>query len=175
MENKIYSFIILILSACVLLLVSYLIFMEVDEPIVIGKVEKVGIEAMDTVMKGRIDTGAGMSSLNAEIIEVKKSKTAGEPDIVKFMLKDDLGNTKILEKKVIEWQKIKNKGNDGFTDRPVVKMDLCLGGKEIVGRVNLVDRKNFKYQVLVGRNFLETGDFVVDASTELTSKKSKCD
>jgi hypothetical protein len=165
---------ILLLSTSLLLLVYYLVMTERNKPIVIGKVERVGVEVIDTLLKARIDTGAGVTSLNARIVEVTKSATPGQPDKVKFEIKDDLGHAKIFEKEVVEWQQIKNKGEDGYTERPVVKLDLCLGGKEIYGRVNLVDRSNFKYQLLIGRNFLETGDFVVDASTELTSHRSRC-
>jgi len=171
-KSKMAALTILVLSTALLLLVSYLVMTERNKPRIIGKVERVGVEVIDTLIKARIDTGAGVTSLNARIVEV--TATPGQPDKVKFEIKDDLGHAKILEKDVVDWQRIKNKGEDGYTKRPVVKLDLCLGGKEIHGRVNLVDRSHFKYQLLVGRNFLETGDFVVDASTELTSHRSKC-
>jgi hypothetical protein len=112
--------------------------------------------------------------LNEQIINVTKSTSPGGPDKVKFQIKDDAGNTRVLEKEVVDRQRIKNKGDDGHTKRPVVKMDLCLGGKDIYGRVNLADRSNFRYQLLIGRNLLETGEFVVDASQELTSHRSRC-
>jgi hypothetical protein len=165
---------ILALSASLLLLTAYVLISELEKPSVIGKVEAVGVEAIDTVVKARIDTGAAVTSLNARILEVTKSTAPDGPDKVRFEVKDDDGKRRILDKDVIEWQRIKNKGDNGYTRRPVVKLDLCLGGKEIHGRVNLVDRSNFKYQLLIGRNFLEASDFVVDARTELTRHRSKC-
>lgn len=166
--------VILALSASLLLLIIYLLISVLDRPSVIGKVERVGVEAMDTVVKARIDTGAAVTSLNARILEVTQSTGSDKADRVKFEVKDDDGESRVLDKDVIEWQKIKNKGETGYTRRPVVKLDLCLGGKEVHGRVNLVDRSNFKYQLLIGRNFLESSDFVVDARTELTRHRSKC-
>jgi hypothetical protein len=41
-------------------------------------------------------------------------------------------------------------------------MDICLGGKQIEGRVNLTDRSTFLYPVLLGRNILKAGDFLID-------------
>jgi hypothetical protein len=163
-----------ILSMVLLIVIGYHFMTEKNRPVVIGKAERVGVEAIETSVKARIDTGAGVTSLNAQIIDVTKSPGPGGSEKVKFQIRDDAGNTRTLEKDVMDWQNIKNKGGDGYTKRPVVKMDLCLGGKEIYGRVNLVDRSNFRYQLLIGRNFLETGDFVVDAGQELTSHRSKC-
>ncbi len=165
---------IVLLSAALLLLVGYVVSTALSTPTIIGKVENVGVEALHNVVKARIDTGAGVTSLNARILEVTRSTTPGKADKVKFEIMDDDGKAEILSKRVVEWQAIKNKGEDGVTQRPVVKLDLCLGGKEVRGRVNLVDRSNFKYQLLIGRNFLETGEFLVDARTELTSHGSKC-
>jgi len=173
-KSKMAAWVILVQSASLLMLVLYLVITERNRPIVIGKLERVGVEAIDTVMRARIDTGAGITSLNARIVKVTKSATAGAPDRIRFEIADDNGNTKSLERDVVDWQRIKNKGDEGFTKRPVVKLDLCLGGKEVFGRVNLVDRSDFNYQLLIGRNFLETGDFVVDASAELTSHRSRC-
>ncbi len=174
MNSRMATLTILALSASLLLVVACLVVTELRKPNIIGKVERVGVEAIDTIVKARIDTGAGVTSLNARIVEVTRSTTSGKPDRVKFEVKDDAGKTRILSKDVVEWQQIKDKGSDGYTTRPVVKLDLCLGGKEIYGRVNLVDRSNFRYQLLIGRNFLESSDFVVDARTELTSHGSRC-
>jgi hypothetical protein len=43
-----------------------------------------------------------------------------------------------------------------------VILDICLGGKRLEGRFNLADRELFLYPVLVGRNILRTGDFLID-------------
>jgi hypothetical protein len=41
-------------------------------------------------------------------------------------------------------------------------MDMCLAGKKLEGRFNLANRDDFLYPVLVGRNLLKTGDFLID-------------
>ncbi|MFP4244705.1 MAG: RimK/LysX family protein, partial [Ectothiorhodospira sp.] len=45
--------------------------------------------------------------------------------------------------------------------RPVVEMELCLGGLRLRDEVSLVDRTELTYQLLVGRNHME-GAILVD-------------
>jgi len=112
-------------------------------------------------LKARIDTGAGISSIDAKIVEIKR---AGEK--VVFQIKDDEGKIKSIERTIVEWAEIKGKD----TKRPVVRMDFCLGGKRLEGRINLADRSMFLYPVLIGRNILKIGDFLIDPRKEFMEK-----
>lgn len=127
----------------------------------IGWVEKVGLDDAPIVVKARMDTGAGMTSVHAEILEFRKPAKPGMAEQVVFRIGDG-EHSKTIVSDVVEWQNIKRKEEDGFIRRPVVRMGICIGNKKIRGRVNLADRSNFLYPVLVGRNFLKGGDFVVD-------------
>ena len=49
-----------------------------------------------------------------------------------------------------------------------VRLDVCLAGKRLEGRVNLADRSRFLYPALIGRNLLETGGFLVDSEQTFT-------
>ena len=126
---------------------------------VVGSVENVSLHDADLVVKARIDTGAGLSSINAEILEIKH-EDKGDRAIFRILDKD--GKSRTLERAIVEWIDIKNKGSDGAVRRAVVRMDFCLGGKLIDARANLADRGNFKYPVLIGRNVLKVGKFMVD-------------
>jgi hypothetical protein len=112
-------------------------------------------------LKARIDTGAGVSSINAKTIEIKQ--TADGERIV-FQVKDEQGKAKTIERKIVEWAQIKVLGTSRKNRRPVVIMDFCLGGKKLEGRVNLTDRSGFLYPVIIGRNILITGRFLIDPS-----------
>lgn len=136
----------------------------------VGWVEKVGLDDSDIFVKARMDTGAGMASVNAEIIKVKKPEKAGGLERVVYKISDGSGKSKTLESDILEWKNIKKKGADGFSKRPVVKMGICIGNKKIIGRVNLSERKNFLYPVLIGRNLLKTGKFLVDPLDTFTHK-----
>jgi hypothetical protein len=98
---------------------------------------------------------------------------------VRFEVTVDGGKDIVLSRPLVEWVNIKLKASKktpdgGFTKRPVVRMDLCLGGKVIDGRVNLADRSHMLYPLLVGRNTLKTADFLVDVRKKFTHKP-RCD
>jgi hypothetical protein len=141
-----------------------------ERPVVIGRVEKVFVEDAHFTSKARIDTGAGVSSLSAEILEIKKPEKPGAPERVVFRMRDDADAPRTLEKPIVDWQSIKKKGEAGFIKRPVVVMDLCLAGKRVEARVNLANRSRFLYPVLVGRNTLKAGDFLINPAKKFTHK-----
>lgn len=134
---------------------------------VIGTVEYVALDDADLVVKARIDTGAGLASVNAEVIDIKKSSD-GAPEKVVFRIVDKDGKQKTLERPVVKWINIKKKGDAGVIKRPVVKLDFCLGGKKVEARANLADRSGFLYPVLIGRNVLKAGDYMIDPEKKFT-------
>jgi len=50
----------------------------------------------------------------------------------------------------------------------VVEMELCIASKRLRARVNLNDRSNMKYPMIIGRNVI-TGNFLVDTSKSFTT------
>lgn len=138
-----------------------------DNRPVIGWVENVGLDEADTVLKARIDTGAGLASINAQIVEIKHG-SGDDAERVVFRVVDKDGKSKTLERPVVDWINIKKKGDSGAIRRPVVKLDFCLGGKKVEARANLADRTGFLYPVLIGRNVLKTGDYIIDPKQKFT-------
>ena len=128
---------------------------------IIGAVEYVDLDDAGLIVKARIDTGAGLTSINAEIVEIRPPAD-GKPERVVFRVVDKQATKKTLVRDVVEWVNIKKKGGTGFIKRPVVRLDFCLGGKRIEAKANLADREDFLYPVLIGRNVLVTGNFLVD-------------
>ena len=126
-----------------------------------GRIEYVVVRDVGLRLKARIDTGAGVSSIDAKILELKKTP---DGERVKFQITDGEGVTKTLERDVVGWSQIKVMGTDEKHRRPIVKLHICLGKKKLYVRVNLNDRSNFLYPMLVGRNLLNTGKFLVDPS-----------
>lgn len=140
---------------------------EVRPRVIIGRVEWVVLQDVHLRMKARIDTGAGVSSLHAKILEVKQTP---EGERVRFEVQDAKGEKKILERPIIDWLNIKVMGSEERSRRPVVRLDICLGGKKLEGRVNLNDRSSYLYPMLIGRNLLRTGKFLVDPSDTFMQK-----
>ena len=52
----------------------------------IGWIEYVALEDANIVVKARIDTGAGLASINAEIVEVKKSNDGATEKVAVSLL-----------------------------------------------------------------------------------------
>jgi hypothetical protein len=122
----------------------------------------------DIEQRARIDTGAGVASVDATILRIVKGNRSSRPDHVVFSLEDGRGSTKTVEREIVDWVRIKNRGARGSTRRPVVTMTICLAGKIVEDRMNLADRQGFIYPILIGRNFLKAGRFLVDSGASYT-------
>ncbi len=131
---------------------------------IIGWIENVRIDPEGFVIDAKIDTGADHSSLNvSELSEFRR----GTKRWVRFAVLTTDGITMYLEKPVLRYAKIKQKENKSQR-RPVVQIDLCVGNiyKRAVP-VNLANRHNFKFNMLIGRSFLKN-TALVDSSLRNT-------
>jgi len=132
---------------------------------VIGWLEYVDIDGGDMQYEAKIDTGADVSSINADII---KEFTRNNLDWVQLALVNKEGQRIILEKQILRYAKIKRK-QALPVKRPVISLGVCLGDQYRKIEVNLAKRKNFKYKLLIGRNFLR-GTYLVDSSNTYTTQ-----
>lgn len=131
----------------------------------VGWVEEIAVSDVGTVVKAKLDTGAKTSSIDAEIIDIRKvgketKKTTG--DSVVFAVALESGKKKTFERDVKRYVRIKKKGG-GFIRRPVIEMTFCIAGRLINEEVNLANREGFIYPVLVGRNMLQHAKLMVDS------------
>lgn len=130
---------------------------------VIGRLERVSINHAGLTLDAKIDTGAKNSSLNATNYHLSRK----EGEIwVKFDVTNPEGKTVTLEKPVIRFVKIKRK-EANTQQRPAILLDVCLGKVVKEVEVNLVNRSNFDYQMLIGRSVLR-GNFIVDVEKSYT-------
>ncbi|MDD1751319.1 MAG: RimK/LysX family protein, partial [Methanothrix sp.] len=120
------------------------------EKIRLGAVENVALLPWGVVMPARIDTGAATSSLDARNLVIK-GKT------VEFDLPPQYGGRRITLP-LYKWKTIKTA--EALDRRPVVIMELCIGSRRVRTHVNLNDRSNVKYPLIIGRNTL-SHDFVI--------------
>ena len=133
----------------------------------IGWLESVTINDHELKLQAKIDTGATTSSIHAKTI---KKFTRGGKKWIRFRVKNKRGEEILLEKKIQRYVKIKRKLMFPIK-RPVIKLGICISNVYRVQEVNLADRKNFDYQMLIGRNYLK-GFFLVDSEITYTSKPS---
>lgn len=137
---------------------------------IFGWIERVTITEMSRGMKAKLDTGADTSSMHAENIERFKR---GDIPMVRFDIVDpDTGELTRLERPLARYVRIRE--HDGsFQRRPVVWLWLCLGTHRKRVEVNLVDRSQFNYQLLLGRAALQ-GHAVIDPDLSFTTRPA-CD
>ncbi|MGF1642593.1 MAG: ATP-dependent zinc protease [Thiotrichales bacterium] len=115
-------------------------------------------DADGLAMHAKLDTGADSSSL--DVADLRTEMRDNAPWVV-FAVQDRGGKTVSIERPLLRTARIK-RGVFGVEERPVVEMELCLGGVVKRTQINLADRSSLKYPLLIGRDFL-AGTFVVDA------------
>lgn len=132
---------------------------------IIGNVERVGISKAGFILSAKIDTGATNSSLNATNYHLSLE---GNQKWIKFDVTNREGKTITLKKKIQRFVKIKRKEST-TQQRPAILLDVCIGQIIKQVEVNLVNRSNFNYQMLIGRSFLRE-HFIVDVDKIFTHK-----
>lgn len=131
---------------------------------VIGEVEPIYMLPMKTPFAARVDTGATVSSIDAD--NIKPFERDGEKWVAFDLINRKNGEKYHFEKKVQKITEIKRLYVS--EKRYVVEMNIRLG-KEVLSNVrfNLAQRDKFDYQALIGRNILN-GRALVDTSLSNT-------
>lgn len=136
--------------------------------VTLGEVEPLQIVGKgDPVLAARIDSGAQTSSLGATDIAFMERDGKRW---VRFRLQDRQKTP--MERPVARMLRIKRHGEKA-QKRPVVLLDIRLGGKTMKREFSLTDRSKFTYPALIGRNVLQ-GRFLIDVSKKnITSPLSE--
>lgn len=134
---------------------------------ILGWVENVYLRDPDIKLKAKLDTGAETSSLGAII--VKKFRQDGKR-WVRFQVEDP--RTGELTTVVRERQRTIGIVRHFMENqvRPTVLMTFCISGVEREVEFSLIDRTEFIYPVLLGRNALEKFTLVDAGDTFMAEK-----
>jgi len=132
---------------------------------VVGRVEKVRISPGNLVLRAKLDTGAKTSSLHAP--RITKFEKNGE-DWVRFSVKNHRDEEATIERRIVRKARIKRKDREP-EERLVILLGVCLGTRHREVEVNLVDRADFIYPMLIGRSFM-IGHVLVDPELKYTSE-----
>ena len=145
----------------IFLILPFIIAIQLVTPLhaqdktLIGAVEEVILLPWGVKLPARVDTGAGMSSLDVCDLTVKKK-------IAQFRLPERYGNT-LISLPVI--RNVKVRSADSWGRRPVVEIELCVGSKRMRMQATLNDRSQLEYPLMLGRNVLKQG-FIVNCAEE---------
>ncbi|WP_019615803.1 ATP-dependent zinc protease family protein [Psychromonas ossibalaenae] len=142
---------------------------QFDDKTVLGRIEWVYISAAKNSYKGRIDTGATTSSLNA--VDIERFERDGKK-WVRFSLKHNKDSEpQRIEAKIERIAKISQSSKPGVTDeRPVVRLQVRIGDTVHLTEFTLTDRQHMEYPVLIGRTFMRDV-ILVDVSQEYIHPK----
>lgn len=126
---------------------------------ILGWVEYVQVDNLEFRLKAKLDTGATTSSIDARDIELFEKE---DEDWVRFKIPhpEEEGKLIDMEREVARMVRIiRHNGED--QRRAVIRLTLCIGDFARKEDVSLVDRSEFIYPLLVGRNHME-GRILVD-------------
>lgn len=133
---------------CALLLFSVVLYSKM----IIGLYENITLIDFDNLtLVSKIDTGAKTSSIHVDSIEQSDSNH------IKVKIAN---NTK--EFKISRIAEVKS-SNGISQKRYFIYMNINIGNQIFKEEFSLVNRKNMKYKVLIGRNILEK-DFLIDVN-----------
>lgn len=131
--------------------------------VILGYAEYIQIHPENLLIEARLDSGATTSSLNAE--DLARFERDGE-DWVRFKTYNPETEDYIeFERKVTRVVRIRRHEGEEPQERPVVLLEVSLAGIRQEKEFSLIDRSNFDYQALIGRNFLSDVILVDSAET----------
>lgn len=109
-------------------------------------------------VEGKVDTGATVSSLHAEQMQMNKGQNT-----VTFVC-PQLSNNKITLQ--LDGSQEVHSADAGGVTRPVVTLDVEIDGVMIENAsFNLNDRSGMDSPVLIGQNILKAGGFIIDPNS----------
>jgi len=150
---------------CMLAFFFSSIWAENSDLQILGWVEHARLLDPDIYLKAKLDTGAETSSLDVEII---KKFRKDNKRWVRFRMTDrETGAEHVIVKERIRTVAIIR--HDGRRQsRPVVNMTVCVSNRILETEVSLIDRSEFTYPLLLGRNTLESFALVDPGNTFLS-------
>jgi hypothetical protein len=134
------------------------------EKTVVGWIEKVRLYPGNFLVHAKLDSGAEYSSLDAGNLQFFERN--GQKWVRFDLAEKREGKNITFERPVLRYAPIK-RHNQEPQRRPVIKLGVCLGNIYKETEVNLVDRKNYIFRMLIGRKFME-GVVIIDPSAEYT-------
>jgi len=118
-------------------------------------------------LEARVDTGAAVCSIHCEKIVSAVPSTEPNENVnrpIRFLVKNRQGESRWIVARLADFSGIRTAA--GTSDRHFVSMRLRCVGVEKSVLVTLNDRREMRYPLLIGRNFLRD-DFVVDVTRDV--------
>ena len=148
-----------------------------NHKVILGVLEHARIEALDLAVEAKLDTGAVSASLSAYDIDMFErdgdewvSFRLGVEGADKDKMELPLDTTVRIRRRLADT----DEDQRTYTRRPVVRLMVCIGERQVPMRVNLTDRRNFSYPLLVGAEGLRDLRSLIDPDQEFSAGKPLC-
>jgi len=140
-----------------------------DDKTILGQTEWVYVSRVKDNVKGRIDTGAAPSSINA--VDIQRFERDGKK-WVRFSLTHAEGeHADMIEARVIRIAKIRQSSQLGESvERPVIELHVRIGDVAHLTEFTLTNRQQMAFPVLIGRTFMRDV-ILVDVSKQYNFPK----
>jgi hypothetical protein len=133
----------------------------ISEPEVLGWLEGAYLQPWGVRVRARLDSGALTSAIHAENITVfKKNGTEWVRFHFPFGKREGYERGFDIERPLERQSRVKERSG-GLQKRYVIKLDVCVSGKTNNIELSLVNRSNFNYPMILGRNAL-AGHYLID-------------
>lgn len=129
---------------------------------IVGAIETVIVPEVGLSFRGRVDTGAKTTSINATDIKIENFSLNPPDNIgksISFRIVNELDKSATIRTKIAKVRRIQNAESSEF--RYYVYLTLLGQGIKKKVLVNLNDRSQTAYKILLGRNWLSQ-EFIVD-------------
>lgn len=148
--------------------------MKTTEKIIIGRQELCGLPQLRLKkVRARIDSGARTTSLHAYNIEMIKGDN--KQRLVKFNTHPENFRRKSgpsITLPIRDKRRIIS-SNGEHEDRYIVALEIKLGAQTILTEVSLTSRHKMSFPLLIGRNTIIEGNFLIDVSKKNALNKIK--
>lgn len=138
-----------------------------DGKMIFGEIEYFYVKEADATIEARIDTGASQSSISAQ--DIKEFERNGK----KWLRFKIVHNDRVIEVEApfVKQTKLRQSSIDGYSYRPIVRLNVKVGDYSTSAEFNLVDRSKMQFALLIGRPLL-TDIAVVDVSRKYIQKRA---
>ncbi len=161
-----------------LLLLALPALAQAADPVLYGRYEYIKLPELGETLKAKMDTGAMTASLSARNIQLFERD--GE-QWVSFQLGSDKGDAKVYEHRLARISKIKSRIEEDdarevadASTRPVIELIMCIGEVRQTVEVNLTDRSNFTYPLLIGVRGMRDFNAAINPMRRFTAGRPDC-
>lgn len=127
----------------------------------VGAQETVRVAEAGLHFQARIDTGAHYCSIHAQHIRVYHDGKSRKKWVA-FTVANGRGGTRRIRRPLL--RRIRIRSAEGSSRRCLVRLTLCWKQHCYQVACTLKNRRRMRYKLLVGRNWLKKGRFLVDVS-----------